>query len=441
MYRKTYGKPYMCLGQYIGVSPVWLIFVSDTVDIWADWWGKPDVAAVTTADLFATTQGRPRRKASFREWGSAEDRKKYERCRRLRDKTESVGSGPFVIQPTVKIRMFAHPRVTLTAYDRIPPVITKRRSDGPTVREIIGASAPLVKRRETRRGFKIGNRWRFRPAYNRFTSHGRNMVYDGCHLLETRGSGQAVFVTLTFPGGTRMAYAAAAAGSGYIVDRINRWLRSRVVDGLFAYVWELQQRGAPHLHYLFRLPIGVPRAVFECHLKTKWREILDTCSDQSGVDLYARLGGGSWRGSVKYPRIEVKAVRDSIGGYLAKYASKDASKGARSSPFRPGRWWGVSYPLRKKILVARIEVLLPVESVEAAVKLAETVCNLPPPLVTGFKWAPLALTAVTRSVSIGSTSSMVLPLVAALFEIFGDGTAVDHVNMLTALVGSWVRST
>ena len=101
----------------------------------------------------------------------------------------------------------------------------------------------------------------------------------------------------------------------------------------------------------------------------------------------------------------------------------------------------MSYPLRKKILVARIEVLLPVESVEAAVKLAETVCNLPPPLVTGFKWAPLALTAVTRSVSIGSTSSMVLPLVAALFEIFGDGTAVDHVNMLTALVGSWVRST
>jgi hypothetical protein len=260
---------------------------------------------------------------------------------------------------------------------------------------------------------------------------------DAAHIIEHHSVGTGYFVTLTMAGGTRKAYACMAAASGYIVDRLNRWLRYRVSDGLFCYVWELQERGAPHLHYVLRFPSDVPSDVFECDLRAQWRKILDDVSDQSGVDVFARDGGGTWRGNAKYPRIQCKPITHSYASYVAKYASKNRTKGGRSASFRPGRWWGVSYPARKRIKKLRLDVVFPVKKLERGLELARGIIETGGAVCTGFKWLELPPEVVLHSVSIFCAPGVARRVVKALVNFVATGDVHDFVCTLKALSQLW----
>ncbi|PWT74276.1 MAG: hypothetical protein C5B59_11515 [Bacteroidetes bacterium] len=182
------------------------------------------------------------------------------------------------------------------------------------------------------------------------------MVRDGGHLIERDLRGKAMFITLTIAGGTLGAYEVMSAKSGHIVNIFNTWLRDRCLHGWYTYVWELQGRGAPHLHYLCTVPKNVTVREFRESVHREWRKILCDLSDATGVDLFRAADGTDWRARQSTPWVGVKLCTHDLGRYMAKYASKSRSKGGDAPSWRPGRWAALSYPLRAAVLKERVVV-------------------------------------------------------------------------------------
>jgi hypothetical protein len=287
----------------------------------------------------------------------------------------------------LKFKAYAHDRLVMTAGMRTAMGGKPRQSWGQT-RPRLARGSSLVRPRETRRDCKercadgdcgecvahrerfgpwhIGGRERKIPPPTRFTPHGRNFVRDAGHLIERHNEGQAWFLTLTLPGSTQAAYRVLSAASGYVVDRLNRWLRYRVLNGWFVYVWEVQERGAGHLHYLFRTTGAAVQADIYQEVKNEWRKILLDVSNESGVDLFGRAEGGTWRTKWNQPRIDLQPVWFDLGCYVAKYASKNQSKDGHSTGWNPGRWWACSAPLRAKVLSERLTICISMRTWEEA---------------------------------------------------------------------------
>ncbi|RTL34635.1 MAG: hypothetical protein EKK48_31070 [Candidatus Melainabacteria bacterium] len=265
-------------------------------------------------------------------------------------------------KPVVKIKAYAHDRVTLHAYLK-PPVYRVRSMRRKTLAQLALGTSALVKPSEFRRHYKIGNRLVFQPSPTSFTSYARNYCMDAAHVVETYAKGRGVFVTLTLPGNTPEVFRCFSAATGYVVDRMNRWLRYKVVNSLFMYVFEFQKRGALHMHYLFRLPDGVKNREFTRDLRAQWRKILLDVSEESSVDLFRKKDGGTWRHRADKPRIQVKNLRGTYAQYISKYASKAESKSGVFDQFSPRRWWGCSREARVLVSQSRLEQVLPVNSV------------------------------------------------------------------------------
>lgn len=276
----------------------------------------------------------------------------------------------------LKITGFIHNRLTICAYQGGSRRVGKRlrASD-------IGARCSAVPNiyllRKTRRMLKVGGRWRELPLRTAFTSRAKNMLKDAGQLIEGNCQGVGLFLTLTMAGGTENAFEAMGIASGYVVDRFNRWLRYKVDQGFFGYVWELQERGAPHLHYLFRMPSGTDFVHFYKATRQEWRQILLDVSEETGVDLFEQVGGGTHRDNPNLPGINFQVMSRGFAGYLAKYATKERTKAGGLSTFVPGRHWGVSYPIRKEVLMRRVSFVLGSTSLERATeRLIEVVDRL-----------------------------------------------------------------
>ncbi|RTL34989.1 MAG: hypothetical protein EKK48_30200 [Candidatus Melainabacteria bacterium] len=186
---------------------------------------------------------------------------------------------------------------------------------------------------------------------------------DAAHIVETSAKGRGVFVTLTLAGNTPEVFRCFSAATGYVVDRMNRWLRYKVVDSLFMYVFEFQKRGALHMHYLFRLPDGVKNREFTRELRSQWRKVLLDVSAESHVDLFRKKDGGTWRHRADKPRIQVKNLSRTYAQYISKYASKAESKSGSFDQFTPRRWWGCSREARALVREARLEAIIPTTSI------------------------------------------------------------------------------
>lgn len=265
----------------------------------------------------------------------------------------------------LKVVGYVHGRVTLCAYQGGSRKVGKRLMLAKL--EATPTAVPnLEPLRKTRRMLKVGNRWREKPLPTSFTSRARNMLKDAGALIENHCQGVGLFLTLTFPGGTNEAFEACGIASGYIADRLNRWLRYKVDNGWFGYVWELQKRGAPHLHYLFRMPSGTDFVAFYSETRAQWRKILLDVSEETGVDLFKTADGNTHRHNPNLPGINFAVIHQGLAGYLAKYASKTKTKNGILSPFTPGRWWGVSYAVRKEVLMRRVSFILGTTSIERA---------------------------------------------------------------------------
>lgn len=166
-----------------------------------------------------------------------------------------------------------------------------------------------------------------------------------------------VFITLTCPGSSQRAMEQFSAWSGYLLNCLNLWLQRKQErfsgqTGLCRlHVWELQKRGAEHLHYCVCLSDRIASLV-EKELRQWYFSVLTRISAFSSVDIFERSGsGGSWSERPDVLQIKVERVVKSVAGYMSKYLTKAMSSRVRGFASaivpRPARLWGASRFLKR----------------------------------------------------------------------------------------------
>ena len=168
---------------------------------------------------------------------------------------------------------------------------------------------------------------------------------------------QMLFCTATLPGSTLKAYETLSAYSSYFVNRITQPLRRYGCSSpAYLAVWELQKRGALHLHIIVGSKDEEGLEKYRQKFKPLCASIFDDISEKSGVDMWERATGGSWKDDKQKLQADAQYVKKSVARYLAKYLSKGGhlmkikylpemkaqQRGQRASgvwqPFTPVRW-------------------------------------------------------------------------------------------------------
>lgn len=189
-----------------------------------------------------------------------------------------------------------------------------------------------------------------RPRETHFGLKGKRTLLRAGAALEQEGYApeQILFFTGTLPGSTHEAMAAIADYSSFLVHRLKAWVNWHVPEKLDFYVWELQKRGALHLHYAVCCRDYETGERLLSGFKAQWIRLLDAVSELSGVDVYQRSGGGTWAKNKQKVQAYAQRVRKSVAAYLAKYCGKGSDSRHVYKDGRaicPTRWWGVSRPL------------------------------------------------------------------------------------------------
>jgi hypothetical protein len=133
-------------------------------------------------------------------------------------------------------------------------------------------------------------------------------------------------------------------------------------DTYSLYVWELQERGALHLHYALVITDSVVRRAVIEEFPRMWRQCIDAVGRLAGVDMWARKRGGTWADRKEVLQADAQECEKSPDRYLAKYCSKDAFA-SRHRPVSdrnfkgPVRWWGVSRPLLRELKKMSLKVV------------------------------------------------------------------------------------
>lgn len=153
-----------------------------------------------------------------------------------------------------------------------------------------------------------------------------------------------LFLTGTLPGSTPASYRTIARYSAEIVNRVKSWIHKKYNEHAYSfYCWELQKRGALHLHYLLYCPVQEVREKIMSTFKKFWTGLLLSISEKSCVDMFQREKGGTHRDNLSVVQAYAMECRKSVAAYMAKYVGKDAGKGNTEN--FPSRWSSVSRPL------------------------------------------------------------------------------------------------
>lgn len=199
------------------------------------------------------------------------------------------------------------------------------------------------------------------PLPTKFGLRARRSVKEGARALEQRYGRRNIFCTLTCPGSTSSAVRAMSEWSARIVERLQQWIRDTASGAAVIWVWELQKRGALHLHAV----IAHEDVQLLRRVERRWRRycyrLLQEVSRWSGVDVFARAEGGTWKDSPRVLRNNARPVRKSIAMYLGKYMSKGSGI-ANGAP--PSRWWSVNRVVRAAMFAYRRSVSVHIHSAE-----------------------------------------------------------------------------
>lgn len=154
-------------------------------------------------------------------------------------------------------------------------------------------------------------------------------------------------ITLTLPANHVAAYYTLADYSSYCVDAFKCWVRDQVRDSealRYFYVWELQKRGALHLHLCVNAPDYSVLERLRLGSKNAWIRILQRVEIRSGCNLFRGKNNRDWRYFPEKIQVDVQVVRLSVAAYFAKYCSKDkqAFNSGLAGQIYPVRWWGCS---------------------------------------------------------------------------------------------------
>lgn len=273
----------------------------------------------------------------------------------------------------VKIRGYASDRLKVVGYATAVKPLEKRlkRSE---LAAIVRGPSKFSSRSKVRRRWLIGGKRRDVPRFTSWTTNARDYVRDAASCIEKYSKGVCYFATFTIPGRTENCVKVVSAASGYIVDRFTGWLRDKIVDGLYVLVWEVQKSGAPHVHIMFRLQGDEHIVDMYTEMRAEWHKILLKVSQDTKVNLLTTDPKRVWMVLPKTVNCNYKVVTNDYAAYISKYMSKAQSKADGSFSFRPGRWWGLSDPLRELVKARRFEQILEISGPEKFEEFIDALC-------------------------------------------------------------------
>lgn len=170
----------------------------------------------------------------------------------------------------------------------------------------------------------------------------------------TASTGMLAMVTLTYP-----ALWERVAPNGKAMKKHFERLRMRWTKaiGRWRVLWKLefQHRGAPHIHFLTRVPAMVKGKRFESWLSSVWAEIVGASTFIDGFDQYGRETSEYIRHHNAGTRVDFSGSKFSDPRRIALYFLGHSIKGPDGKEYQhivpeawqtpgngPGRFWGFS---------------------------------------------------------------------------------------------------
>lgn len=195
--------------------------------------------------------------------------------------------------------------------------------------------------------------WGETPKRTEFGTHARKTIQRAGGVMDVHETSQLA-LTFTLPSVDVEAYQAMADYSGYIANRVKTWISDQfplAEDKLWFYVWELQGRGALHLHFAVSVPsVGIASKIAR-KAKSLWIRVLETVSRKSGANMFQGSMGQDHRANIDNIQVDCQLVIQSVAQYFAKYCGKDKGKEKKGShaEYWPSRWWGCSRTMLQHI--------------------------------------------------------------------------------------------
>lgn len=187
------------------------------------------------------------------------------------------------------------------------------------------------------------------PRKTSFTKLGRSRVRNGCAVLDKRFGKASGFFTATLPGDIPYQYRVVAAYSARIIERLKQIIHDKFRGLHLVYVWELQKRGALHLHVACAGADVSTVSALGDYWSRLWFRVLLEIEAESGADLFATMSGHDVPRKSICVMTDAQWCRESIGRYLSKYLSKGSPAASNEDFYAPSRWWGIDNWLREQI--------------------------------------------------------------------------------------------
>lgn len=195
--------------------------------------------------------------------------------------------------------------------------------------------------------------WGMTPRFSRFGIKAkRTLRRVGGEI--SKNVGRRVAMTFTLPGSTPEALHAMADYSGYIANRVKTWIFDKLSKNGkpdWFYVWELQERGALHLHFCVQCDFIADYHCLKEEGKAFWVRVMKSVQERSGARMALSHRGIDWFDKVEKIQYYCQIVRSGVGNYFSKYLGKDSGKTGRHvlNGLRPSRWWGCSRSLLQRM--------------------------------------------------------------------------------------------
>lgn len=218
-------------------------------------------------------------------------------------------------------------------------------------------------------------------SFSRYARH--SILEAGAWLDRELGKERLCEITLTLPGDTEEAKRGIAQWSGWIVNRLTQVIRNQEKheDIHHFFVWELQVRGALHMHWCVAAPSPLLAYLISEQIKDKWYALLLELERRTGINFFLNSRGQDWKNRADKWQWRVVPIKKSVAAYYSKYLGKSAAlidkkkRWKAGSIYYPSRWWGISRKLNQEIKKWRISLELPMLLKTEASMLEEQVCS------------------------------------------------------------------